>query len=231
MVRPEDTGIKDGATPRPEGRTSERASLPEAVHVALRKRILNNEFTAGERLIEMKIAEEYGVSRTTLRSALRELANENLVVITQRHGCFVARMSQRDVEDSLYARFLLEVGAACDDLSWITDEVLERLEAQIDAMMSAALEGDMASIADADTAFHGVIVSAAGRSRVTELWHMLDGQMGSVMRSSLDQMGIDMTEIVERHRSLIDAVRSRDVAAIQEAIRVHYLERDGELSA
>ncbi len=201
-------------------------SLPEAVHEELRRRILNNEYAAGERLLEVKLAEEFGVSRTTLRSALRDLAKENLVDLTQRRGCFVSRMTPSAVKDSCYARYVLEAGAATGDLDWITDDVLASLGAQIERMRAAALSGDMSTIVDTDTAFHGVIVSAPGRSRVAELWHMLDGQMGSVMRSSLDQQGIDMTEIVHRHQVLVDALATRDPSVIAGAIMDHYLARD-----
>jgi DNA-binding GntR family transcriptional regulator len=206
-----------------DGRAIHHTSLPEAVHDELRRRILNNEFAAGERLVESRIAEEFGVSRTTLREALRQLASENLVEITKRRGCFVARMDASEVRDSCFARYVLEAGAATDDLNWITPEVLEALEDHLEIMKAYALEGDMASIVDADTAFHSVIVSASSGNRVRELWHMLDGQMGSLMRSSFDQQGIDMDEIVARHEVVIDALRSRRSGVIHEAIKDHYL--------
>jgi DNA-binding GntR family transcriptional regulator len=211
--------------PGPNGRSFHHNSLPEAVHDELRRRILNNEFSAGERLVELRIAEEFGVSRTTLREALRKLASENLVEITKRRGCFVARMDASEVRDSCFARFVLEAGAATDDLSWITPEVIARLEGIVEQMRASALEGDMASIVDTDTEFHSVIVSAGMGNRVRELWHMLDGQMGSLMRSSLDQQGIDMNEVVERHIVVIDALRSRRYETIHKAIKDHYLSR------
>jgi DNA-binding GntR family transcriptional regulator len=213
-------------SPGTDSRIFDHASLPEAVHDELRRRILNNEFAAGERLVESKIAEEFGVSRTTLRSALRDLASENLVEVTKRRGCFVARMDASEVRDSCFARFVLEAGAATDDLAWITPEILAELEAQVEQMKVNALEGDMASIVDADTEFHSIIVSASRSNRVRELWHMLDGQMGSLMRSSLDQQGIQMHEIVDRHVQVIDALRTRQAEVIQNAIKDHYLKRE-----
>lgn len=210
--------------PAHDGGLIEHVSLPDAVHTVLRRRILNNDFVAGERLVESKLAEEFGVSRTTLRSALRDLATENLVEVTKRRGCFVARMSESDVKDSCFARFVLESGAACEDLSWITPETIGQLELEIEKMKVAALGGDMASIVDADTSFHGVIVAATGRPRVSELWHVLDGQMGSLIRSSMDQRGIDWGEIVDRHREVIDALRTGERELIQEALKHHYLE-------
>lgn len=209
--------------PGTDGRTIHHTSLPEAVHDELRRRILNNEFAAGERLVETKIAEEFGVSRTTLRVALRDLASKNLVEITQRRGCFVARMDSSEVRDSCFARYVLEAGAATDDLSWITPTVLDELESQLEIMKVHALERDMASIVDADTAFHSIIVSAGSGNRVRELWHTLDGQMGSLMRSSFEQQGIDMDEIVARHEIVIDALRSRQSDVIHAAIKDHYL--------
>jgi DNA-binding GntR family transcriptional regulator len=198
-------------------------SLPDAVYSELRRRILNNEFIAGEHLVESKIAEEFGVSRTTLRSALRDLANEDLITMTNRRGSFVARMSSTEIVDSCFARYLLEAGAACNDLHWITHEVIDELERQIERMKVSALTQDMATIVDADTEFHSVILSASERPRVTELWHMLDGQMGSLMRSSLEQQGIDLDDIVVRHREVIDALKTREADVIAEAIRSHYL--------
>lgn len=204
------------------------ASLPEAVQQEIRRRILNNEYAAGERLLEVRLAEEFGVSRTTLRSALRYLASENLVEITQRRGCFVARMNEHEVRDSCYARYLLESGAATVDLSWISDEIVSELENELQRMIEAALGGDLARIVDSDTAFHSIVVSAAGLARVTELWHHLDGQMGSLMRSSFDRQGIDMSEIVDRHQLVIDAVKTRDPRVIAQAIKDHYLPSDVE---
>jgi DNA-binding GntR family transcriptional regulator len=198
-------------------------SLPDAVYTELRRRILNNEFIAGEHLVESRIAEEFGVSRTTLRSALRDLANENLITMTDRRGSFVARMSSTEIVDSCFARYLLEAGAACNDLHWLTPEVFEELERQIERMKVSAMTQDMATIVDADTDFHSVILAASRRPRVKELWHMLDGQMGSLMRSSLEQQGIDMEDIVERHREVIDALKTGEAKVIEEAIRSHYL--------
>jgi len=208
-----------------EGSLVDRASLPEVVHHELRRRILNDELAAGERLLESKIAEEFGVSRTTLRSALRGLATENLVEIVKRRGCFVARMDASEIRDSCFARFLLEAGAACDNLGWITPEVLAELEARVDKMKQAAIVGDMATIVDADTEFHGIIVSAGEWRRARDLWHMLDGQMGSLMRSSLEQQGMNMNYLVERHLEVVEALRSRQVELIRQAIRDHYLKR------
>jgi GntR family transcriptional regulator, rspAB operon transcriptional repressor len=201
-------------------------SLPEVVKDTLRRRILNNELPAGERLIEASLAAEFGVSRTTLRAALMELKNDRLVEFSPRRGCSVARMSRAEVEDACFARYLLEAGAACEDRAVIDDQLMDSLDKELEAMAEVAERGDMADIVESDTRLHSLLVEASGRARLTELWHALDGQMGALIRSSLEFQGSDLSEVVERHQLLVDAVRTRDRAVMAEAIRTHYLDPD-----
>lgn len=197
-------------------------SLPDVVRVTLRRRIINNELPEGTRLLETRLAEEFGVSRTTLRSALRELKRDGLVEISPRRGCFVARMDPTDIHDICFARYVLEAGAASE--LRIDDALLKALEEALAAMRDAANDGDLEAIVETDTRLHGIIVKRGGGRRVVELWHGLDGQMGSLMRSSLDRQGIDLREVVDRHRKLLDALATKRKATIVKAIREHYLE-------
>ena len=198
-------------------------SLPEVVRNTLRRRILNNELAAGERLIEASLAAEFGVSRTTLRAALMELKNDRLVEFLPRRGCSVARMSRAEVEDACFARYLLESGAACEDRAVIDDDLVASLDKELDVMTDAATAGDLAAIVESDTRLHGLLVEAGGRARLSELWHSLDGQMGALMRSSLEFQGGDLTQVIDRHRSLIEAVATRDRVTIAAALKDHYL--------
>ena len=201
-------------------------SLPEVVKDTLRRRILNNELPAGERLIEASLAAEFGVSRTTLRAALMELKNDRLVEFSPRRGCSVARMTRAEVEDACFARYLLEAGAACEDRAVIDDQLMASLDKELEAMAEVAERGDMADIVESDTRLHSLIVEASGRARLSELWHALDGQMGALIRSSLEFQGSDLSEVVDRHRQLVDAMRTGDRAVMAEAIRAHYLDPD-----
>jgi DNA-binding GntR family transcriptional regulator len=198
-------------------------SLPEVVRLTLRRRILNNELAAGERLIEANLAAEFGVSRTTLRSALMELKNDRLVEFLPRRGCSVARMSRAEIADACFARYLLESGAACEDRAVIDDSLISSMEKELDAMAECVDASDLAAIVECDTRLHGLLVEAGGRVRLAELWHSLDGQMGALMRSSLEFQGGDLSEVVTRHRTLIEAVRTKDRVLMAAAIKEHYL--------
>ena len=95
----------------PGAETLEHLSLPEAVGQALRHRILNNELPAETRLVEANLAAEFGVSRGTIRDAMRSLQAEGLIAIVPRRYSVVTRMSPEDAEDVCYARWVLEDGA------------------------------------------------------------------------------------------------------------------------
>jgi GntR family transcriptional regulator, rspAB operon transcriptional repressor len=198
-------------------------SLPEAVRLTLRRRILNNELAAGERLIEASLAAEFGVSRTTLRSALMELKNDRLVEFSPRRGCWVARMTPAEIEDACFARYLLESGAVGEERAIIDDNLVAALGHELEAMAVAVGAGDLAETVESDTRLHSLLVEAGGRARLAELWHSLDGQMGALMRSSIEFQGTELADVVGRHRSLIDAVRTRDSTLIAAALQDHYL--------
>jgi DNA-binding GntR family transcriptional regulator len=198
-------------------------SLPDSVHQTLRRRILNNELGAGTRLVEANLAEELGVSRGTVRVALRQLATEGLVDIAPRRHSVVTRMSYADIEDACYARYVLEEGAMraipADRLAALADELCQLAE----SMRQAARSGDLAAVVDLDTAYHGRIVEVSQKQRLAGLWSTLDGQMGALMRSSMEDQHIGLPEAVERHLELAEVIRSADRAAMAEALYGHYL--------
>jgi GntR family transcriptional regulator, rspAB operon transcriptional repressor len=90
-------------------------------------------------------------------------------------------------------------------------------------MAECADAGDMAAIVECDTRLHGLLVEAGGRTRLAELWHSLDGQMGALMRSSIEFQGGDLSEVVTRHGSFIEAIRTKDRDLMAAAINDHYL--------
>lgn len=198
-------------------------SLPESVHQILRRRILNNELRAGTRLVEANLALELGVSRSTLRMALRQLAQEGLIDVAPRRHSTVTRMSPEEVQDACYARYVLEEGA----LRAVADSQLASLADKLDAvaeqMMHAAADGDLAALVDLDTEFHGCIVRASGKHRLAGLWSTLDAQMGALMRSSMEDQAIDLAEAGRRHQHLISVLRTADRATIAAELYHHYL--------
>ena len=203
--------------------TIHHISLPQAVQNELRKRILNNDFVAGERLLETKLAAEYGISRTTLRSALSELRAQGLVEISVRRGAYVTRMSKNAIAEACFARYFLESSVLEEKKIELSLELIFEFETIIKKMTVAAKNQDLASLVYLDTEFHSLIVNLGGRERIQQLWHTLDGQMGSLMRSSLDSQKIELKEVVSRHKDLLQILKGKNPAAIREALKDHYI--------
>lgn len=198
-------------------------SLPQSVHEILRARILNNEIPAGAPLLEVALAEEFGVSRTTIRAAMRELQAERLVEIAPRRGTTVIRMSEEDAREVCFARYTLEAVSLRELSKTRRRAVADQMDEVLLGMELCATKGDLAGMVVADTDLHRLVVAASGHPLIVEMWAGLNGQMGALMRSSLDRQRIDLQVTVARHAELIAAFRDRPAAAVDAALREHYI--------
>ncbi len=171
--------------------TLEHVSLPEAVGKALRRRILNNELPAETRLVEANLAAEFGVSRGTIRDAMRSLHAEGLIAIVPRRYSVVTRMSLTDAEDVCYARYVLEDGSVQAGFGPGRKELVRALRVAMQRMSAAAVTDDMDALVEGDTLFHELLIDLSGRSRLKDLWGMLNSQMGALMRAEIERQGID----------------------------------------
>jgi DNA-binding GntR family transcriptional regulator len=199
-------------------------SLPEAVGRALRHRILNNELPADTRLVEANLAAEFGVSRGTIRDAMRSLQSEGLIEIVPRRYSIVTRMSTEDAEDVCFARYVLEDASVMGGLGKNCDELAEGLRQALEEMSAGARADDLDAVVDSDTKFHELLIDVSGRRRLKDLWSMMNSQMGALMRSSLERQGISLDDAVDRHRGILEAVTVGDIDLLRIAIRNHYLE-------
>jgi len=201
----------------------EHVSLPEAVSQALRHRILNNELPADTRLVEANLAAEFGVSRGTIRDAMRSLHAEGLIAIVPRRYSIVTRMSREDAEDVCFARYVLEDASVEGGLGRNRKELVKSLRVAMEHMSFAARTDDMDALVESDTRFHELLVGISGRRRLKDLWSILNSQMGALMRSEIERQGIGLTDAVERHRGILDAVSEGDLGRLRKELRGHYL--------
>ena len=201
----------------------EHVSLPEAVSRALRHRILNNELPAETRLVEANLAAEFGVSRGTIRDAMRSLSSEGLIAIVPRRYSVVTRMSHEDAEDVCFARYVLEDASVEGGLGRNRKELVKALRLAMDHMSIAARTDDMDALVESDTRFHELLADISGRRRLTDLWRMLNSQMGALMRSEIERQGIGLTDAVQRHRGILDAVSDDDLGRLRKELRDHYM--------
>lgn len=199
-------------------------SLPQTARTELRRRILNAELPAGSRLVETTLAADLGVSRATLREAVRDLANEGLVEIVPRRYSVVTRMSAEDALDVCYARAALEVAAVRAMGRRAREALADPLDRVLAELSDAARSGDVGAIVEVDTRFHGLLVRASGLRRLPELWAAMNSQMGALIRASIDRQHMDLVEIRARHVPVRDAVVTGTARQAELALYDHYVQ-------
>ncbi len=194
--------------------------LRELVCENIRQAIIDGTFSPGERLMEIQLADEMGVSRTPVREAIRKLELEGFVVMIPRRGTYVADISIKDITEIYEIRTCLDVLAAGLAAERITDEELEILNGYLLEIGQHVANMDMEKIVEVDTAFHDVLYTASRNERLRSIINNLREQMTGIRGRSMSYPG-RLIETMDEHRNLVDSIASRDVERAQHAARVH----------
>lgn len=194
--------------------------LRELVLEALREAIFNGVFKPRERLMEIQLADELGVSRTPVREALRKLELEGFIVMIPRKGAYIADFSLKDIEDVFEVRIALEGLAAGLSADRATEEELEILERLTAEKAEAISAGNIEKLIDVDTKFHETIYQASRNERLTAIISNLREQIQRYRTTSLQYPG-RMQASLEEHRALVEAIQARDAATARQLAQEH----------
>lgn len=194
--------------------------LRELVCENIRQAIIDGTFSPGERLMEIQLADEMGVSRTPVREAIRKLELEGFVVMIPRRGTYVADISIRDITEIYEIRTCLDVLSAGLAAERITDEELEALNRLLVEIGQHIAENNMEKIVEADTAFHDILYQASRNERLRSIINNLREQLTGIRGRSMSYPG-RLVETMDEHRALVDSIAARDVERAQNAARVH----------
>lgn len=176
--------------------------------------IFSGKLRPGERLIQTKLAEDFGVSRLPIRDALHLLEQRSLVVTRPRKGVVVRPISRRGVCDIFAVRGALEPLALEEIILKLTKEDLAALEDTVEQHGLAVQSGDMAEAYRLDQQFHDRLNSLTGNHLLREMLQIVwarNRQIRSVMRVSDRGKSIGQRSVA-RHSQLLDALRDRDLA-------------------
>ena len=194
-------------------------ALYEEVAELLRQRIFRRELEPGSWIDELKIAEEYGISRTPLREALKVLAAEGLVTMKVRRGAYVTEVSEKDLADVYHLLALLESDAAGVVASKATDEELASLRALHEELEGAVDDRDRFFALNEQ--FHMRVLELA-RNRWRE---QMVADLRKVMKlnrhNSLLKSG-RIEESLTEHRAIVAAITQRDAALTVQRMREHF---------
>lgn len=194
--------------------------LRDVVFNTLRNAILTGELSPGERLMEIKLADKLGVSRTPIREAIRKLELEGLVVNTPRKGAEVANISPEDLRDVLEVRRSLEVLAISLACEKMTDETLALLYENIEAFKHSIDAKETSNIASVDVTFHDIIYKATGNNRLLQILNNISEQMYRY-RFEYIKNKESWNRLVEEHMNIYEAIKNRDKDLAVKSILLH----------
>ena len=192
------------------------APISMSLLAKLQRDILTGKFKPGEKLTEQNLCREYGVSRTPIREALRQLETDGLVENILNRGCFVIGMSPQDYEDMFELRKAYEIQA----VKWATDEEMARLEETFEFMEFYTMRNDIDKMLVINAGFHQVIYEASHNRMLRKMLSSYQTFLkykdaGSVYESNY------LTTVLEEHRAIFKAFIDKDVKAGAEAMERH----------
>ena len=194
--------------------------LREVVYETLREAIRNGALTPGERLMEIQLAEELGVSRTPVREAIRKLELERFVVMLPRRGTYVANLSLKDINEVFEIRAALDGLAAGLAAERITEEELEQMERLLVEIADCIEQHNNQKIVEADEAFHDILYRASRNERLVGIICNLREQFTRFRSVSINYPG-RLQNTLEEHRQLVEAIAQRNPEAAQQKAREH----------
>lgn len=194
--------------------------LREVVFENIRKAIIEGVLKPGERLMEIQLSEQLGVSRTPVREAIRMLELEGLVVMLPRKGAYVANISKKDLMDILEVRVGLEDLAAYCATDRMTKDHIKKLETISKELEEAVYKNDVETMLAKDEEFHTLIFEATGNKRLIS---MMINIWETVYRFRLMYMSdySSAVNIVDEHKKIIEAFKKGKANLAEKLAKEH----------
>lgn len=198
-------------------------ALYEEVAELLRQRIFSRELEPGSWIDELKIAQDFGISRTPLREALKVLAAEGLVTMKVRRGAYVTEVSERDLADVYHLLGLLESDAAAVVASTGSQSELKVLQDLHQELERAAEPEkiDRERFFEINEQFHKRLLEIANNRWRDQMVADLRKVMKLNRHNSLLKTG-RMNESLQEHRAIMAALLVRDAQATAQRMREHF---------
>ncbi|MCW8129156.1 MAG: GntR family transcriptional regulator [Planctomycetota bacterium] len=150
----------------------ERASLAEQVKEILINRIIEGKYKGGERLIELAVAKDLGVSQAPVREAFQQLVAMRILESEPHKGTRVREITDCEMGESTMVRGYLEEAAARHAVHALKDK-LDDLRAEVQGMLDALEKGNFVAVAKHNVNFHRAIVHASGNQVLISVWESL----------------------------------------------------------
>lgn len=197
-------------------------SIQQRVAQGVRTQIISGQLQSGAPLSEIALAEEFGVSRTPVREALKQLQTEGLVTIRPRVGTYVTSPSRLEIIELFEMKEILE-GAAARLLA-ARGEVpeLAQLRTNVERSNAAVANGDAEEYAILVGEFHELIMSGAANSKLAQHYRTMMNQLAfsQLIHTSLSKPGRLIESEGEHHR-ILETIAAKDSTTAERIMRDH----------
>jgi len=199
---------------------NDRKSLSELAYEALFKGIVSGDIRPGERLNELKIAAQMGVSRAPVREAIQRLRQAGLVVLAPGKQPTVIQLSLKELREVFLVRVALEI-SALESLSPTALIALAlRLAKVLDEVRYHAMTGNQSKALDAELRFHELIVEAANNDLLLNMYSSIVARLRTVLAfSSLEY--VDLRDSADEHNAIVSAVQFGDLDSAKQLLKDH----------
>ncbi len=196
------------------------ASLAEEIAEILRGRIITGEYRMGEKLVENRIARELKVSRTPVRDAFRQLAEEQLIEYIPNKGCFAKGFCRKDMEDIYEVRKAVEQLAVVWAIRNGSEEDIAGLKEQLEIMNMYTEQNLCDKLLEANEDFHNAIYHMSGSRFIVQVLRTYQDYVHLARKSTLAEEG-NLPDVNEEHARIYEAIAARDEDAAVAAVCEH----------
>jgi DNA-binding GntR family transcriptional regulator len=190
------------------------------VYALAQDEIVALEFKPGQPLSEKELSLRYGVSRTPVREALLQLADEGLVEIYPQAGTFVSRISVHGVAEAQFIREALECAALRRAVGNVKPADVKRLESNIERQQEAHAEHDVDTFYTLDEAFHRALVEHSGFPGVWRVAQRSKVHLNRARRLSLPEIST-IGALIEQHTAILKHVAAGEPDQAEDVLTAH----------
>lgn len=201
---------------------TDSSCLRVLVFKEIERGILSGEFDEGEALVEQRLSDELGVSRTPVREALRQLELEGLIKTVPNKGAIVIGVSEKDIEDIYTIRIRVEGLASRWAAEHITKAELKALHDVVDLQEFYAEKGDYDQVWQLDTRFHAILYDACQSRPMKHMLSVFHNYITRARELSVKAEGRARLSVAE-HRELLVAINAHDSDKAEELTALHII--------
>jgi GntR family transcriptional regulator, rspAB operon transcriptional repressor len=199
-------------------------AMAAQVYAAIKKRILERRYSPGERLSEARLVQELGLGRSPIRTALARLKNEGWIAVSPQSGTYIKSLSEKEIQDLVSLRLLLETHVTQFAATNISDEQLRKLRRSFQMLFpphrAKVNEDYFDEFNEFDSLFHLTIYRAAGNSLITDILLNLLDKVQWLKTASRTSPARIKSGFMELER-ILSALEARDANKAAALMREH----------